>query len=95
MPVNGLTCFDTGILDGYGQSFERLIAEVGAAEGDLLNGADGKHYLVESGRLRPLKNPAAIGADADRARPVDLLTLLRNEQGLEITSPADFYGLRA
>lgn len=94
MPVNGLTCFDTGILDGYGQSFERLIAEVGAAEGDLLNGADGKHYLVESGRLRPLKNPAAIGADANRARPVDLLTLLRNEQGLEITSPADFYGIR-
>ncbi len=45
--------FDNGLLDGYGISFERLAAEVGARDGELLQGADGEHYLVELGRLRP------------------------------------------
>jgi len=95
LPNNALHGFDTGINDGYGQSFERLIAEVGAKDGDLLNGADGKQYLVESGRLRRLVNPEAIGVSTNQARPVDLLTLFRNEQGPEITSSANYFGLRA
>jgi hypothetical protein len=95
MPNNLLEGFDTGIADGYGQSFERLISEVGAKDGDLLNGADGKHYLVEAGRLRHLKNPSSIDVDLSQARSVDSLTLLRNEQGPDITSAADYYGARA
>lgn len=95
MPNNALQGFDTGITDGYGNSFERLIAEVGAKDGDLLNGADGKHYLVESGRLRHLSNPASIGVNVNQAKPVDLLTLFRNEQGPAITSAANYFGLRA
>ncbi len=100
MPNSTFRGFDTGIEDGYGKSFERLIAEVNAKDGELLNGPDGKHYLVESGRLRRVKDPAAIGidlsnGDASRARALDLLTLLRNEQGPEITSAADYYGLAA
>jgi hypothetical protein len=95
MPTNGLRGFETGIVDGYGQSFERLIAEVGACDGDLLNGADGKHYLVEAGRLRHLKNPNAIDVDLSQGLAIDLLTLLRNEHGPEINSSADYYGLRA
>ena len=95
MPINALKGFDTGITDGYGNSFEGLLAEVGAKDGDLLNGADGRHYLVESGRLRRLANPAAIGVNVNQAKPVDLLTLFRNEQGPEITSNANYFGLRA
>ena len=87
--------FDTGIPDGYGRSFERLIAEVSAGDGDLFKGADGKYYLVDAGRLRRLNDPASIGADPARARPVDLLTLARNEHGPDIVSTADYYGFRA
>ena len=36
MPTGGLRGFDTGIMDGYGTSFDRLSAEVGALEGELL-----------------------------------------------------------
>jgi hypothetical protein len=60
----------------------------------LLRGADGKHYLVESGRLRRVSDLSAIGIDAGAARPLDLLSLLRNEHGPDITSPANYYGLR-
>ncbi len=94
MPTNAFQGFETGISDGYGKSFERLIAEVNANDGDLLNGADGEHYIVESGRLRHLKNPEAIGADLSRAKPVNLLTLLRTEHGPEVTSAANYYGVR-
>lgn len=87
--------FDTDIPDGYGRSFERLIAEVSGGDGQLFKGADGKFYLVDAGRLRRLPDPAALGADISRARPVDLLTLARNEHGPDIVSAADYYGFRA
>lgn len=86
--------FDTGIQDGYGKSFERLIAEVNASEGDVFSGGDGRHYLVDSGRLRHLQNPGSIGVDLSRARSLDLLTLARNEHGPAIGSSADYYGRR-
>lgn len=86
--------FDTDIPDGYGRSFERLIAEVGAGDGQLFKGADGKFYLVDAGRLRRLQDPAMVGADVSRARPVDLLTLARNEHGPDIVSASDYYGFR-
>jgi len=95
MPNNLLQGFETGILDGFGNSFDRLVSGVGAMDGELLQGADGKHYLVESGRLRKVTNPASIGMDPTIARPLDLLTLFRNQQGPEITSVSNYYGLRA
>ena len=95
MPTGGLQGFDTGILDGFGTSFDRLSAEVGAKEGELLDGADSKQYVVESGRLRRVVNPSAIGLESNPTRPLDLLSLMRSEHGPDITSAANYYGLRA
>jgi glycosyltransferase involved in cell wall biosynthesis len=95
MPNNLLKGFDTAILDGYGNPFEKLMSEIAAKDGELLQGADGKQYVVESGRLRPVSDPSSIGIDPDRARPLDLLSLLRNEHGPEITSAANYYGIVA
>jgi hypothetical protein len=95
MPSRGLHGLDHGIADAFGISFERLAAEVGASDGELLKGADGEHYLVESGRLRRVADPSTIGIDPARARTLDQLSLLRNEQGPCITSPANDYGIRA
>jgi len=94
MPANLLKGFDTAIPDGFGNSFENLIASVGVNDGELLHGEDGKHYVLESGRLRRISDPARIGLDPRDARPLDILTLLRNEQGPEITSIANYYGVR-
>jgi hypothetical protein len=82
-------------MDGYGTSFDRLSAEVGAREGELLQGADDRQYVVESGRLRRVMNPSAIGLTPNPPRPLDLLSLLRSEHGPDITSTANYYGLRA
>jgi hypothetical protein len=95
MPNNALQGFDSGIVDSYGISFGCLAAEVGARDGELLEGTDGKHYLVESGRLRRVADPSAIGIDPKGARPLDLISLLRTERGPDIISPANYYGLRA
>ena len=95
MPTGGLQGFETGIMDGYGASFDRLSAEVGAREGELLQGADNQKYVVESGRLRKVANPSAAGLTSNPTRPLDLLSLLRNEHGPDITSTANYYGLRA
>jgi glycosyltransferase involved in cell wall biosynthesis len=95
MPTGGLQGFDTGIMDGYGTSFDRLSAEVGAREGELLQGADDRQYVVESGRLRRVVDPSAIGLTSNPPRPLDLLSLLRSEHGPDITSTANYYGLRA
>ena len=46
-----------------------------AREGELLLGGDGKHYLIESGRLRRVVDPTAIGLDEAHARTLDLLNL--------------------
>src|SRR5579862_943169 len=94
MPNNLLQGFDTGIVDGYGESFDRMNAEMTVTDGELLHGADGEHYLAEAGRLRRVASPAAIGFNPDQARPLDLLNLLRSAQGPEITSPANYYGVR-
>jgi glycosyltransferase involved in cell wall biosynthesis len=95
MPTGGLQGFDTGIVDGYGTPFDRLSSEVQAKEGELLQGVDNKHYLVESGRLRRVVNPSAIGLQSAPTRPLDLLSLLQSEHGPDITSTANYYGLRA
>lgn len=95
MPNHALHGFDTGIEDGFGTSFDCLAAEVGARDGELLKGGDGKHYLVESGRLRRVPDPSVIGIDPSKARPLDLLSVLRNEHGPDITSYANYFGLRA
>lgn len=94
MPNNLLQGLDTGILDGYGVSFDRLNAEAGVKDGELLHAADGSHYLAEAGRLRRVSDPAALGFNPGAARPLDLLNLLRNAQGPEITSSANYYGVR-
>ncbi len=86
MPNHANRGFETGILDACGRPFEHLI-DVDAREGELLHGADGRNYVVESGRLRRV-------ADSVAGRPLDLLTLLRNEHGPEITAPANDYGVR-
>jgi hypothetical protein len=86
---------DHGIVDGFGISFERLAAEVGARDGELLKGADGEHYLVESGRLRRVADPANLGINPASAKSLDQLSLLRNEKGPCINSPANYYGIRA
>ncbi len=93
MPGDLLKGFDTSIPDGFGNSFENLMAAVGTG-GELLHGEDGKHYLVDSGRLRRVTDPVSLGLDPSHARPLDILTLLRNEQGPEITSIANYYGAR-
>jgi hypothetical protein len=94
MPNNALQGFQSGIVDGHGILFERLTTDVGAQDGELLHGADGRHYLVESGLLRRLTDPSSLGLDASKARQVDLLSLLRNVQGPEITSRANYYGVK-
>jgi len=94
----GLKAFENGIEDGYGVPFEQVTPDTGANEGDLLRGSDGKHYLVESGRLRRVLDPAALGLDPclnpGLIQTLDLLKLLRNTQGPDITSSANYYGLR-
>ena len=95
MPNHALHGFESGITDSNGVLFERLTAEVGAKDGELLHGADGRHYLVESGLLRCLSDPSNLGIDASQARSLDLLSLLRNVQGPPITSRANYYGLQA
>ena len=94
MPTGGLQGFDTGIVDGYGTSFDRLSPEVRVSEGELLRGDDQKQYVVESGRLRRVMNPTALGFESAPTRALDLLSLLRSEHGPEITSPANYYGVR-
>jgi glycosyltransferase involved in cell wall biosynthesis len=94
MPANGLQGFDTGILDGFGTPFDRLSPEVGAREGELLQGADDQRYLVESGHLRRVVDPNALGFESKPTRPLDLLSLLRSEHGPDITSTANYYGVR-
>ncbi len=95
MPNNVLHGFENGIADGHGIQFERLTADVAAKDGELLHGADGQDYLVESGLLRRLSDPSTLGLDASQARCLDLLSLLRNEQGPMITSRANYFGLRS
>ncbi len=95
MPNSLLQGLDTGIVDGYGVPFERLTPEVTFQDGELLYGTDGKHYLVESGRLRRVVNPSGVGLDPKRARPLDSLTLLRNAVGPEVTSPANYFSSSA
>lgn len=85
--------FQTGIVDGYGIPFENLTADFAAQEGALLAGDDGEHYLVESGSLRRVSNPGSLGLNSSHVQLVDLLTLLRNTRGPDITSEADYYGL--
>jgi glycosyltransferase involved in cell wall biosynthesis len=93
LPI-GLQGFQNGIVDGHGVSFENLTADFAAPNGALLAGADGEHYLVESSRLRRVRDPRVLGIDPDLAQQVDLLTLLRNTCGPDITSLADCYGPR-
>jgi len=50
---------------------------------------------VESGSLRRVSNPGSLGFNPNHVQQVDLLTLLRNTRGPDITSPADYYGLGA
>jgi len=91
----GLQGFQNGIVDGHGISFDNLAADFAAPNGALLAGADGEHYVVESGCLRRVCDPRLLGIDPDTApQHVDLLTLLRNTRGPDITSPADYYGPR-
>lgn len=91
LPHNLWQGLESGLADGYGVPFERLTPEVKFEDGELVYGTDGKHYLVESGRLRRVANPENIGLDAKRARPLDSLTLLRNAVGSEVTSPANLF----
>jgi glycosyltransferase involved in cell wall biosynthesis len=93
-PNTGLQGIQNGIADGHGIPFENLTADVAANEGDLLIGAEGEYYLVESASLRRVAHPGAIGLDPNQAQPIDVLSLLRNVQGTQITSPANFYALR-
>jgi len=94
MPAN-LRGIQTGIVDGYGIPFENLTADFAAQEGALLAGDDGEHYLVESGSLRRVSNPGSLGFDPNHVQQLDLLTLLRNTRGPDITSEADYYGLQS
>jgi hypothetical protein len=91
LPI-GLQGFQNGIVDGHGIPFENLTADFRAPDGVLFSGADGEHYLVESGTLRPVRDPRALGMDANRAQQLDLLTLLRNTRGPDIASAADYCG---
>ena len=93
LPI-GLQGFQNGIVDGHGISFENLTADLPAPDGALLESEDGDQYLVESSSLRRVGNPQALGIDPNSAQQLDLLTLLRNMRGPDITSPADYYGRR-
>jgi glycosyltransferase involved in cell wall biosynthesis len=94
MASSALKGFENGIEDGFGVPFEQVTPDVGASEGELLRGADGNHYLVESGRLRRVVDPSALGLDPAHSRTLNLLALLRNTRGPDITSAANYYGLR-
>ena len=91
LPI-GLQGIQNGIVDGHGIPFENLTADFAASNGALLEGDDGERYLVESGGLRRVRDPRALGIDPNSAQQLDLLTLLRNTRGPDITSPADYYG---
>lgn len=91
---NALRGFDTGITDGYGIPFEHLTADARVRDGEMLQGADGEQYIVEGGRLRRLDGVELIAPASENARVLDLLSLLRNEQGPSITSNANYYGMR-
>jgi hypothetical protein len=95
MPNDLMRGFESGIVDSFGLPFERLPVEFGAGEGELLRGPDGKHYLIESGRLREIANPSTIGRNPKDAQPLDLLSLLRTEHGPFITSRANYYGVQS
>ena len=71
---------DTGIVDGNGIPFERVVPELEAAEGDVLSGGDNAYYVVESGRLRRLLAPVSsvIGSPSG---VVNSLALARTELG--------------
>ena len=92
MPSQPFNGFDTAIPDGHGRSFEHIVADFQASNGEVLNGADGKQYVVESDRLRRVADLAALGVQVNGARPVDLMTLFRSEHGPEITAAANYYG---
>jgi glycosyltransferase involved in cell wall biosynthesis len=94
MACSSLQGFESGIDDGYGVPFEQMTPDTPAAEGELLLANDGKHYLVDAGRLRRVVDPSTIGLDAARARTLDLLNLRCNSRGTDITSPANHYGVR-
>jgi hypothetical protein len=95
MPNDLLRGFESGLVDSFGLPFERFPADFGARDGELLRGPDGKHYLIESGRLREVTNPSAIGRNPREAQPLDLLSLLRTEHGPFITSRVNDYGVRS
>jgi hypothetical protein len=84
IPNDLLRGFDTGIIDGYGNLFERVLPDLQARDGDVFQDPNGKHYLVESGRLREFANRAAIAADRPQPRPIDILSVSRNQKGPEI-----------
>jgi len=93
LPI-GLQGLQNGIVDGHGIPFENVTAEFSAPNGALLAGPDGEHYLVESGSLRRVCDPArlqgALGSAPAHGQHLDLLTLLRNTCGPDITSLADY-----
>ena len=93
-PCTSVAGFDTGISDGYGIPFEHITPDTSASEGDLLRGADGSDYVVEYGRLRRVVNPASAGLDASHAATIDLLNLMRNARGPDVTSLANFHGVK-
>jgi glycosyltransferase involved in cell wall biosynthesis/SAM-dependent methyltransferase len=95
MPNTPLQGLDSGIVDGYGVPVERLTPEIKFENGELLHGSDENYYLVESGRLRRVADPSAVGLDPQHARPLDSLTLLRNALGPEVTSPANYFSSSA
>ena len=56
-----------------------------------MRGADGRNYVVEYGRLRRVINPAGAGSGASHAATIDLLNLMRNARGPDVTSLANFH----
>ena len=77
-------CSSDLIIDGYGNLFERVLPDLQARDGDVFKDPAGKHYLVESGRLREFANRAPIAADRPQPRPIDILSVSRNQKGPEI-----------
>ncbi len=93
-PCTSVAGFDSGISDGYGIPLEQITPDTPASEGDLLRGADGRDYVVEYGRLRHVVDPTGAGLDASHAASIDLLNLMRNVRGPDITSLANFHGVK-